>query len=664
MAESQNMIRQGRLSWLVNRLLTMELGELLARISHVRRHVIFYGTLKNIRPHAEGQSECIDSLLKASDIDRQLERVGQTEQCRIIAEAVQWLDHKANFFALRNEPLGDPIEWHRDYSSGVVGPLKYSGLINYRQPAIAGDVKYIWELNRLQHLVLLALAATWTGSEVYRDEIKRQILSWCAQNPFMKGLNWKSPLEAGIRLISWAYVSFLMGGDSQTSDLFCTHLREIIYQHHYFIWQFYSQHSSANNHLIGEMTGLYVGSIFWPWYRESAHWRSFARRKLIEEIARQVEVDGVSKERATEYQLFVLEFFLLAGALGHAVDDPFPREYWERVGQMITFLAAISDRERNLPMFGDGDSAQVAWLPETPQMRLRSLLQLGGSCPGAVDEPLLNVRSLLLLWGQTREQIPLPTVPEPHNGLQAFPQGGYYVLATDRGREDEMLAVFDAGPLGFAPLYAHGHADALSFWLSYGGHEFIIDPGTFCYYANDSWRSYFRSTAAHNTVRIDGEDQSVAGGRFLWCRAAHCQAQSIQMTDDFIEVTGFHDGYSRLIDPVVHRRSIRLFTKTHTLVLTDRIECRKNHDIELSFHFSEKCQVQQVGLTLFIASHGDKCLSFHLDSRLTPHLYYGSESPPLGWVSRTFGIRKPSFILIARARIGESTKFLTKIAAN
>jgi len=81
-------------------------------------------------------------------------------------------------------------------------------------------------------------------------------------------------------------------------------------------------------------------------------------------------------------------------------------------------------------------------------------------------------------------------------------KGGYYVLATDRGAENEMLVVLDAEPLGLPPLYAHGHADALSFRLSYGGHEFLIDPGTFCYYTPTLWRWYFRGTAAHNTVRL------------------------------------------------------------------------------------------------------------------------------------------------------------------
>ena len=114
--------------------------------------------------------------------------------------------------------------------------------------------------------------------------------------------------------------------------------------------------------------------------------------------------------------------------------------------------------------------------------------------------------------------------------VRAFPEGGYYVLAADRGGEDELVVVFDAGPLGLAPLYAHGHADALSFWLSYGGHEFLIDPGTYCYTNHTAWRAYFRGTAAHNTVRVDGEDQSVATGPFLWSHVAHCQVDHVTTT--------------------------------------------------------------------------------------------------------------------------------------
>jgi hypothetical protein len=473
----------------------------------------------------------------------------------------------------------------------------------------------------------------------------------------MHGLNWKSPLEAGIRLISWAMAFAVMPVLRQTMDGHA--LAESFYQHQYFIRAFHSKHSSANNHLIGEMAGLYVGTIFWPGYRESASWRTFARRLLQQALAEQVTSDGVGKERATEYQLFIAEFFLLTGALGQAVGDPFPLDYWKQLARLLTFVAAISDRAGHLPLFGDGDSAQVVWLPETTPERAQTLMRLGQARAGEETD----LRSTLLLWGQAPEDLPLSASATPVQEAHAFPEGGYYILAADRGGENELVVVFDAGPLGLAPLYAHGHADALSFWLSYGGHEFLIDPGTFCYNNHAAWRAYFRGTAAHNTVRVDGEDQSVAAGTFLWRHVAHCEAEYVQDHATFVEVAGYHNGYLRLSDPVLHRRRLRLDKKARILVITDILECRGTHEVEISFHFSEACKVWQAERSVFLAVHGTKRLRLHLDARLTPTLYRGSVQPIAGWVSRTFDVKVATVTLVARGQVTRTTEFRTEIAA-
>src|SRR5262249_21664615 len=250
-------------------------------------------------------------------------------------------------------------------------------------------------------------------------------------NQFMMGLNWKSPLEIGMRLITWAYVLFVAGNAGQKRERFHKVLQHTLYQHQYFIRKFYSKNSSANNHLIGEMAGLYVGSVVWPRYRESAAWRAFARQKLIEEMFRQVEADGVGKERATEYQVFIIEFFVLAGALGHLIGDPFPQEYWARLTRMLGFLSAISNRAGDLPMFGDGDSGLAVWCPETPPERIRHLV---GVTPFHRTPPVYsNLRSMLLLWGQSPQKLPFRQLPLPKQNLEVFPDGGYYVLAANRG---------------------------------------------------------------------------------------------------------------------------------------------------------------------------------------------------------------------------------------
>jgi hypothetical protein len=654
------MVFHDNAEWLKNRLQSMGPAEVISRIADVGRHLALRATLKGLQRRPRTRLRKLDGPYRLPDIKQQLDRISTRTKDGVIAAANQWLDHRASFFSLKDIPLGDPIDWHRDYSSGTVGPISYSGLINARDRNKVGDIKYVWELNRLQHLILLALASAWTGNATYWHEIEKRVLSWDKSNPFMMGVNWKSPLEAGIRLISWAYVSFITQDLSQQRETFHKFLRNTIYQHQYFIRKFYSKNSSANNHLIGEMAGLYVGSVIWPWYPESASWRFFARQKLIDEIDRQVEADGVGRERATEYQMFVFEFFLLAGALGQAVGDPFPVAYWDRLNRMAAFLLAISNRVGDFPMFGDGDSGQVVSLPEITAERLRSLIGMGQFVEGAVSPDL---RSLLLLWGQSPREIPIGPVRSSGQSLQQFPDGGYHVLATDRGGENEIVIVFDAGPLGLPPLNAHGHADALSFWLSYGGQEFFIDPGTFTYYSSAQWRSYFRGTSAHNTLRVDGEDQSVPGGTFLWREVADCRIKDIEDTDEFVEVRGSHDGYRRLSDPVIHTRALRLFKKSRTLVITDRLECQGIHDIELFFHFAKNCEVRQLGPNSFEVLNCDKRLAIRVDSRVQPELYRGCENPILGWVSPTFGVKESCFTLVARADITGSTQFLTEISA-
>ena len=659
-------IRETRVKWLMNRLRTMGPAEITARLSDMGRHSWLRGSLSRVQRRAERRPPSALAEVDLGGVHALVRQVSPEQRQPVLDVADQWVAHQASFLGLKAVPLGEQIDWHRDYASGVVGPRTYSEFINYRDAAVAGDVKNIWELNRLHQLVMFALAHVWTGDVQYEQELLAQLISWREQNPFMHGLNWKSPLESGMRLIAWALVVAVMSEQERVQRFFRQEMRTTLYEHQYVLRAFFSKHSSANNHLIGEMTGLYVGAVVWPWFRESRAWQSFARQLLIDEMARQVEEDGVGQERATEYQLFIIEFFLLAGALGHAIGEPFPPAYWERLQQMVAVLAAMADRAGHLPMFGDGDGGQVIWLPGTPEARAESIIQLGCERAGldAEGDRAPDLRAALLLWGQRPEDIPLAPIKMPLRRLHAFPQGGYYVLSADRGTEHEWMVVVDAAPHGLAPLYAHGHADALSFWLSYGGCEFLVDPGTFCYYANETWRSYFQSTAAHNTVRIDGEEQSVALGRFLWGEVAQCQVERLDETEISVDFEATHDGYHRLSDPVTHRRQLSLSKTSGALVITDYLDCQRSHQVELFFHFGAACQVTPQGSGRFELVNGDKQLCLEVDAQLTPELFYGSEQPMAGWISPHFGVKTPAFTLVARGDIMASAQFYSRIFAS
>ena len=171
---------------------------------------------------------------------------------------------------------------------------------------------------------------------------------------------------------------------------------------------------------------------------------------------------------------------------------------------------------------------------------------------GALDDKtrwLLGAEADTLFQAQSAATTRLPI-------RQAFPEGGYYILGCDFETENEIRLIADAGPVGYLSIAAHGHADALAFTLSVGGMEFLIDPGTYAYHTQSRWRWYFRGTIAHNTVCVDGKDQSQSGGNFMWMKKARAGCSLWSSTAESDVFAGWHDGYTRLADPVTHRRRI------------------------------------------------------------------------------------------------------------
>ena len=82
---------------------------------------------------------------------------------------------------------GPTIDWRRDYLHQVTSGTPYFRRSPYLDFSRVGDHKVIWELNRHQHLTLLAQAFLLTGRREYLDEAFRQIESWLDANPFLRG---------------------------------------------------------------------------------------------------------------------------------------------------------------------------------------------------------------------------------------------------------------------------------------------------------------------------------------------------------------------------------------------------------------------------------------------------------------------------------------------
>ena len=577
--------------------------------------------------------------------------------------------------ALRDIDLGSPPRWNQDPKTGVVAPPGFGKLLDYRDPHRVGDIKYLWEPNRHLHLVTLAQAYALGGDARYLRVIGQHIESWLDACPYRMGPNWSSALEAAIRLINWSAAWQLIGG--VRSPLFAdapgVRLRQrwldSVYQHAQFVRGYFSRHSSANNHLIGEAAGLFIAALTWPHWPGTARWLSTAKDILEAEAQRQVAPDGVDLEQAVWYQQFVLDFLLLCLLAGKRGGIWFSVAFEARVEAMLEYLASIMDAHGNVPMFGDADDGQVLRLAQGAGFcPYRSLLATGAIVfrsgefkrkAGALDDKtrwLLGATADAQFDAQSGAAARLPP-------RRSFPVGGYYILGCDFETDSEVRLVVDAGPLGLKSIAAHGHADALSFTLSVGGLEFLIDPGTYAYHTQGAWRQYFRGTAAHNTVRVDALDQSASGGNFMWLRKARsgCGRWSSEPLEDLFE--GWQDGYQRLADPVMHHRRIVLRKATRLVSIVDTLCMSGAHDIELRFHCSERCEVEAAPGGYRLRQDG-RSLLLRLPAGPAGRasVLFGSVAPIGGWVSRHYDDKVPAPTIVWRARLEGDVVLHSEIA--
>ena len=590
-----------------------------------------------------------------------------------LATADRVLAGNLTLFTIVSEEYGENPVWNKEPKSGRVAPLKFGKTLDYRDERLVGDIKYLWEPNRHYHLVTLGQAYALSGHTRYLKRIASHIKSWIEQCPYGLGPNWCSSLELGIRLINWWLVWQLIGGlkspvfDGHSGRRFRDLWLRSIYKHVTFIRSFYSRYSSANNHLIGETAAVVIATAVWPYWDNFAAAGSEARKILIKECLEQNYDDGVNKEQAIWYQQFVLDFLILASTCLPDSPGLFPHVYWDRIEAMLEFIAAMRDRDGNMPMFGDADDGVVCKLDQSPeQCPFASLLHKGAFLFNRSDfRPLSNAANdqetewLAAISGGFRP-IHRPDMRDrsiPTN----FPRGGYYTFSSDPASEPKARMVVKAGPLGYGPIAAHGHADALSVYLTIDGQEILVDPGTYAYHTATKWRDYFRGTSAHNTVRLDELNQSSIGGNFLWAEHANTQCELISRIPDVDEFIAQHDGYSRLREPVCHRRTIRHSKIDRRYFIIDELIGSGEHKIEIFFHLAEDCLVTKNEDTWQVAS-GNAITEFTFDSRLDcVTLYKGDSDLPLGWISRSFGSKLASPTIVCQKSAVLPATFVTQI---
>jgi hypothetical protein len=597
------------------------------------------------------------SVLPADTADR----VPAASRAAVLAAADCLLRGEWEVLGLLRTDLRAP-DWFLDPVTGRSAPAqRYAFRINHRSESQTGNVKQLWEVSRLQHVTLLACAWHLSHREAYASLAAEQLRSWWRDNPFLSGVHWTNGIEVGIRLISMAWIRRLLDDWPKVADLFEQDelaVRQIKW-HQQYLAAFRSRGSSANNHVIAEAAGQLVASCAFPWYAESGTWRRTAARLLERELLRNTFPSGIGRELASDYQCFVAELALVAAVEAQAAGCPVSDAAWQRLVAMVDSGAAVLDERLRPPRQGDGDDGRGLVLDAPEANRWPSLLAIGAATFGRLDWwPAVppNAASVIIaaLPGSARTADDRPQSRPWH-----FADAGLTLLRTTSTREPEIWCRCDGGPHGFLSIAAHAHADALSVEVRYGGVDILADPGTYCYHGDPAWRSYFRSTIAHNTLEIDGRNQSLEGGPFLWLRHANSREISVVDIGDAAEWTAEHDGYQ----PARHRRCVRLDRASRTIDLVDEIGDQV-HDVCLAFHLGPDVEADLYGphaVLNWAKASNPGAARMELPEQLTWSLHHGQTEPILGWYSPGLGRRIPAYTLIGRGRAEPGQPFTTRL---
>lgn len=637
-------------TFLINRLKQMSIPEIVFRLRNEVNKAVEKNNYRKVKFSTDKLGE--EGILL-------LQNISIEDKSELIKLAEEICCNKLDIFSLKHFYIGEKINYHKDYKSNKTSPEDNFGKdIDYRDSAKIGDIKYIWEPNRQLFILILALANYLTDDDKYINKLQEYLMEWLVQNPFMLGVNWCSPLELAIRLINWALSWKLVG--HKLDESIKKEMLDSVYKHCWYIDRNYSKYSSANNHLIGEAAGVFIAAVLFPKVDESEKWIKKAKAILEREGELQNYSDGVNKEQAISYEQFVFDFLFLSGLIGGNNGLFFSDKYWNILDNMGNYIKSITNINYELPHYGDEDDGFVIDLNQKHYGVYKSIVNTTAlffhkrellSYDWTKD---IKTNFYLAIMGKKEDEIDKCISIQTND---KFEKGGYFILCNERGTINEQLLVFDCGNLGYISLAAHGHADALSFWFSAWGVPIFIDTGTYAYHTNKEWRDYFRGTSAHNTVRVDGMDQSTICGNFMWTYKA--KAYLTEYVKDK-SVSGYHDGYEKLPGKVKHERKIEFIKEDDYWQITDDITGKDYHTAELFFHLNHKCSaIKTAKDTIKIGfSHGNILLTVKGGDKM--EIFQGEMSPILGWYSSSYDVKAVTKTIVVTKSFKDKITIQTK----
>jgi len=549
----------------------------------------------------------------------------------------------------------EPIDWHCDFKSGYNwNPKTYYKDIEI--PYGKADIKIPWELSRFQHLIILGEAYSIAHrssliahsktqnfpvinhqlkAKGYSHEFVNQVNDWIETNPPEFGVNWTCTMDVAIRACNWLVAWGFFKDSPLISNEFTIKFFKSLLQHGRHIKNNleYSE-TLTSNHYLSDIVGLVYLGVLIPEFKESEKWRNFGIDQLKKEMFKQVYPDGVDFEASTCYHRLVLELFFYAAFLVIVNDKNFKQdnfvevgneifgeEYIQRLYKMFEFVLYALKPNGRMPQIGDNDSGRLHIFAKREVLDMRYLLTLGAIF---FKEPKFKVKEFgfceeaLWIFGEKSYKIwqDLEENSLANIGSKAFPNAGWYMM-----RNDKNYCIISCDPNGQNGNGGHCHNDKLSFELCIDGKNVIVDPGTYIYTAEPKWRNKFRSTAYHNTVVVDGEEQTRFDEHSVFQMGNDVLPRCLKwgIGNEIDVFAGEHYGYKRFSQPVIHQREMKFHKKEGKLEVVDKFRGKGEHNLEWNLILSPEFRQE-------IRVSSDK-LQWHKE-----HSFY---SPEYGIITKT-----------------------------
>jgi len=480
-----------------------------------------------------------------------------------------------------------------------------------------------WQIAWIKFYFGLDLAAAYaeTGEARFQQSWEKLVASWIRRVPVDFG-----PTDAIARRIqNWIYAWNIFAGSPHFAGLSEGLDEKIIASLAQQAGYLRNHLTAERNHRKLELYALLVVALALPEAAVDADLLQFAMEAFYQNLLADVRPDGVHREHSTHYHMMVLRSYLGAYENARRFGLGFPPDYKDRLERACEFAMHCHRPDGGIPTLSDSDSGSYT-----------DLLQLAASLLSRPD----------FLYAATAGSQGIP----PQKRYVSFPDAGYYIQRSGWGNgktpfAQEGFLIFDCGPLGDG---GHGHYDMLNVEIAAGGKPLLIDPGRYTYSEHPpNFRRWFKGTAAHNTVCVDGQDQ------VAYRRGKPKKPLPVARLIERWSAPGFDFLCGTVHSPcyeVVHTRRIFCIADEYWIIC-DSLSGERPHRFDLRFHLSPEAwehvdvagnAVHAPGLTLMF-SHGSTV-----------------QTEP-GWFAPLYGVKQSAPVVSATIEGKNSAEFLTLV---